>query len=167
MLHTLLLNSTYECINFLTERKVFKLLAKDKIEVLAEWDERVQFWDKKKIRHPSVVRLKYHVRWIPRKVRYSSSGVFRRDQHDCQYCGITLATNKLTIDHVLPRSRGGENSWRNCVCSCFECNNKKSNRTPEEAGMKLIRKPAVPSVSIASEYHLMKTKHQQWAYYIY
>lgn len=166
MLHTLLLNSTYECIAFISERKVFKLLAKEKIEVLTEWDSKITFWDKQKINHPAVVRLRYHVRWIPRKIRYNNTAVFRRDHHKCQFCNKTLTSTKLTIDHIIPRSKGGESSWSNCVTSCFDCNNTKSNRTPEEAGMKLLRKPTAPIQSIYSEYCIMKNTHPSWADYV-
>lgn len=166
MLHTLLLNSTYECIGFIPERKLFKLLAKDKIEVLESWDEKIIFGRGVKISHPAVVRLRHHVRWIPRKVRFNRTGVFRRDQYVCQYCSVALTPARLTIDHIKPRVRGGENSWRNCVTACQPCNNKKGDRTPEEAAMRLIRKPAIPQLTIRSEFVLMKLKHETWQNYI-
>lgn len=166
MLHTLLLNSTYECIGFISERKLFKLLAKDKIEVLESWDEKIIFGRGVKIQHPAVVRLRHHVRWIPRKVRFNRTGVFRRDQYMCQYCSTALTPAKLTIDHIKPKTRGGENSWRNCVTACFTCNNKKSNRTPEEANMRLIKKPTVPQLTIYSEFVIMKLKHDSWKEYV-
>lgn len=165
MLQTLLLNSTYECISFITERKVFKLIAKDKVEVLHYWDEEFH-WGRGSSKHPSVIRLKHHVRWIPQKMRFKRAGVFRRDQFICQYCGIALTPSKVTVDHVLPRSQGGDSSWKNCVTSCFECNNRKGDRTPEQAKMKLLNKPVVPVVSIATEYNLLKKKHDDWKLYI-
>lgn len=167
MLHTLLLNSTYECIGFISDRKVFKLLAKDKVDVLESWEgQKISFGRDNNINHPAVLKLKHHVRWIPRKVRFNRTAVFRRDQHVCQYCSKALTPVKLTLDHIFPRSRGGENSWRNCVTCCFECNNKKGPRTPEEARMTLIRKPLTPQLTITSEYALMKHKHESWKNYI-
>jgi 5-methylcytosine-specific restriction endonuclease McrA len=167
MLHTLLLNSTYECIGFISDRKVFKLLAKDKVDVLESWEgQKISFGRDNNINHPAVLKLKHHVRWIPRKVRFNRTAVFRRDQHVCQYCSKALTPVKLTLDHIFPRSRGGENSWRNCVTCCFECNNKKGPRTPEEARMTLIRKPLTPQLTITSEYGLMKHKHESWKNYI-
>ncbi len=166
MLHTLLLNGTFECISFLVPRKIFKLLAKEKIEVLEHWDEEVSFGNGNIIYYPAVVRLKHHVRWIPKKMRFNRTGVFRRDQFSCQYCSKTVATTKLTIDHILPRARGGESNWANCCAACFTCNNKKGNKTPEEAGMALIKKPIVPQLTIANEYHAMKLKHDSWKDYI-
>ena len=167
MLHTLLLNSTYECIGFISDRKVFKLLAKDKVEVLESWEgHKIYFGKNNSIAYPAVLRLRHHVRWIPRKVRFNRTAVFRRDQHICQYCGKALTPAKLTLDHILPRARGGENSWRNCVTSCFECNNRKGMRTPEEARMVLLKKPTTPAMSIGSEFALMKNKHDSWKNYI-
>lgn len=167
MLHTLLLNSTYESIGFISDRKVFKLLAKDKVEILESWEgAKIYFGKGITIDYPAVLRLKHHVRWIPKKVRFNRTAVFRRDQHICQYCGKALTPSKLTLDHIFPRARGGDNSWKNCVTACFICNNKKGNRTPEEAGMRLIKKPITPTMGIANEYHLMHHKHQSWKDYI-
>lgn len=163
---TLLLNSTYECISFIPERKLFKLLAKEKIEVLEQWDEKVVFGRGVKIQHPAVVRLKHHVRWIPRKVKFKRSAIFKRDQDTCQYCSRVFPRSKLTLDHVIPKTRGGNDDWRNCVAACFVCNNKKSNKTPEEAKMPLLRRPVVPDLNIRNEFNLLKNKHDSWASYI-
>lgn len=165
MLHTLLLNSTYEPISFISERKVFKMLIKDKVEVLSHWDEEVA-WGKAKIKHPATIRLHHHVRWIPRKLRFNRTAVFKRDQYSCQYCAKVLIPSKLTLDHILPKTKGGENSWRNCVTACFDCNNKKGNKTPEEAKMPLIKKPTVPQITIFHDYILIKTRHKDWDSYI-
>lgn len=162
MLQTLLLNSTYECMNFISERKVFKHLANDKVEILETWGNEKFLFGKKYIEYPAVLRLKHHVRWIPKKTRFNRNAVFRRDQYNCQYCYKALTPAKLTLDHVFPRSRGGENSWNNCVTSCFICNNKKGNRTPEEAGMILLNKPMIPSQGIKNEFFLIKEKHHSW-----
>lgn len=166
MLQTLLLNATYECMSFIPERKLFKLLAKDKIEVLESWDEKIVFGRGVKIQYPAVVRLRHIVRWIPRKVRFNRTGVFKRDQDTCQYCMKSLPRNKLTLDHVIPKTRGGGDDWRNCVAACFDCNNKKGSKTPEEAKMPLIKRPIVPQLTIANEYHLMRLKHNSWENYI-
>jgi 5-methylcytosine-specific restriction endonuclease McrA len=97
---------------------------------------------------PNVVRLAEYVS-VPRcNVRFSRKNVFLRDQHTCQYCGSRLPVSLLTIDHVVPISRGGANSWKNVVTACKKCNNAKGDRTPKEAGMDIGRKPTVPSVYI-------------------
>lgn len=166
MLHTLLLNSTYESISFISERKVFKLLSKEKVEVLSSWEDSDVKWGNGRIAHPAIVRLKHHVRWIPRRVRFNRTGIFRRDQFVCQYCSTALTASKLTLDHVLPRAQGGGSSWKNCVTACFECNNKKGDRTPEQAKMKLIKPPAIPALSIINEYYTMKKQHADWKSYL-
>lgn len=166
MLLTLLLNATYECMAFIPERKLFKLLVKDKIEVLETWDELVPYGRDTKIRFPAVVKLRHHVRWIPRKVRFNRLGVFKRDRDQCQYCSRSYPRNKLTLDHVIPRTRGGSDDWRNCVAACFDCNNRKGNKTPEEAKMPLLIRPIVPQLSILNEFVLLKTKHATWQDYM-
>lgn len=82
---------------------------------------------------------------IPRtKVVFNRRNLFRRDKSTCQYCGKRAPTSELSIDHVMPRSRGGEASWENCVLACLRCNRRKANRLPEEANMKLLRPPERP-----------------------
>ena len=92
---------------------------------------------------PSVIKLNKYQRIPYREVELSKKNIFRRDSERCQYCG----TNKglLTIDHIIPKSRGGASTWSNLTTACFECNNKKSNMTPEEANMSLISKPHKPN----------------------
>jgi 5-methylcytosine-specific restriction endonuclease McrA len=167
MLHSLLLNYTYEPMSFISDRKLFKLLAKDKIEILEFWEgDAFSFGKGIKIKYPAVVRLKHHVRWIPKKAKFNRKGVFLRDRNMCQYCAKVLTPNKVTMDHVFPRARGGENSWKNCVASCTECNNKKGAKTPEEAKMVLLKKPVAPQLTISNEFHVMKNKHDSWNNYI-
>lgn len=98
-------------------------------------------------RKPAVIRLKKFVRVAFEKVAYVSytkQNVHRRDNYTCQYCGVKDKRVKLTIDHVLPECRGGRTTWQNTVTACEPCNADKDNRTPEEAGMKLLRKPDRP-----------------------
>lgn len=165
MLHTLLLNFTYEPIAFIPEKRIFKLLIKEKIEVISDWDLKIK-WVNSNIPHPAVVRLKHHVRWIPKMKNFSPYSLFRRDRYVCQYCGEALSPSRSTIDHVVPTSQGGETSWRNCVTACFYCNNKKANRTPSEAGMKLIARPVMTGCNLYSEFLLIKKKHQDWEKFI-
>jgi 5-methylcytosine-specific restriction endonuclease McrA len=93
---------------------------------------------------PKVLRLIHYVvtTWrYNRSPKWTKGGVLRRDQNICAYCD----SKATTIDHVLPRSRGGKNSWKNTVAACFGCNSKKDDKTPAEAGMKLLRKPFTPA----------------------
>ena len=91
---------------------------------------------------PSIVRLNLYVRVPYRRIMLSRKNVLRRDRFKCQYCG---EGDKLTIDHVFPKSRGGRDTWENLVAACIPCNNSKGSRTPEEAKMTLSRKPFRPS----------------------
>ena len=79
-----------------------------------------------------------------RVMKFSAKKLFIRDQHLCSYCGKRLPSDKLNIDHIIPRSHGGITSWLNCASSCFPCNFKKKNRTPEQAGMPLLITPSIP-----------------------
>lgn len=96
------------------------------------------------IRVPRVILLVSYDRVPRRRVRFSRFNVFARDKNTCQYCGCRFARNELNLDHVVPRSRNGESTWENIVCSCFVCNRIKGGRRPEEAGMRLIKKPVQP-----------------------
>jgi len=96
------------------------------------------------IRLPEVILLTAFNGFIKREVRLSRRNIFERDNHRCQYCGQRFAKSDLTIDHVLPRSRGGRDTWANLVLACVRCNIRKANRTPEEAHMHLLKRPTVP-----------------------
>ncbi len=143
---TLLLNSSFEVLSFVTERKAFKLLCKDKVEVISSWDEIVNF-GVAKVKHPAILRLKNHVKRNYFNSNFSRKALVKRDRSTCQYCGRKLTASQITIDHVKPRAQGGITSFVNCVVCCQECNNKKADRTPEQANMNLFRKPSHPSFS--------------------
>lgn len=92
---------------------------------------------------PSIVRLELYTRVPFRQVMLNRKNIIKRDGGRCQYCGTSVGT--MTVDHVIPKLRGGDDKWENLVCACDRCNNKKGNRTPEEAGMKLRNRPRRPS----------------------
>lgn len=97
-----------------------------------------------RVRLPEVILLSVFNGYVRREVRLSRRNIFERDKHVCQYCHKRFPKSELTIDHVLPRSRGGADSWENLVLACVKCNHKKSNKTPAEAHLKLLHKPAAP-----------------------
>lgn len=97
---------------------------------------------------PEVILLSRYDRLPGVSVPFSRRNLTRRDAHRCQYCGRRQANEQLTIDHVVPRSQGGATGWSNCVLACMPCNRKKSCRTPEQAGMKLLSSPARPDWSL-------------------
>ena len=94
---------------------------------------------------PEVIVLSKYSDVPVRGVAFSRSNLYRRDRYMCQYCGVRPGTQELTIDHVLPRSRGGTSTWTNCVVACVKCNFKKANRTPAEANFKLAKAPGKPN----------------------
>jgi hypothetical protein len=143
---TLLLSASYEVISFIPERKTFKLLFsdKDKVEVIANWDDNIT-WGSGKMKHPSIIRLKRHVKRNFYNSNFSRKALVKRDKSTCQFCLKKLTASQVTIDHVLPRAQGGITSFTNCVVSCQVCNNKKADRTPDQADMKLYKKPTHPS----------------------
>jgi 5-methylcytosine-specific restriction endonuclease McrA len=96
------------------------------------------------LRIPRVIQLVYYERPPRFRVRFSRKNIFMRDEYRCQYCGQHFDPKELTLDHIIPTSRGGKNSWENVVCCCVECNKRKGNRTPEERGMRLFRKAKRP-----------------------
>jgi 5-methylcytosine-specific restriction endonuclease McrA len=98
----------------------------------------------RRIRVPRVLVLSAY-EYLPRgRVRFSRLNIYARDADTCQYCGMQLPRCDLNLDHVMPRSQGGKTSWENVVCSCVECNLKKGGRTPDQAGMKLLKRPSRP-----------------------
>ena len=160
---TLLLNASYEVLSFIAERKVFKLIFKDKVEVISSWDEIIT-WDNGKIKYPSILRLKNHVRRNYFNSNFSRKALVKRDRSSCQYCNKKLTASQITIDHVLPRAQGGITSFTNCVICCQICNNYKADRTPEQAKMVLLKKPTHPSFS-AAHHHITDPQehwHPEW-----
>jgi len=143
---TLLLNSSYESLSFIDERRAIKLLVKDKVEVVSSWEDEIH-WTSGKIQLPSILRLKIHVKRNYTNTNFSRKTLVKRDESTCQYCKKLLSGSQLTIDHVYPRSLGGDSSFLNCVVCCKSCNSKKSNKTLEQSGMTLIKKPRNPSFS--------------------
>jgi 5-methylcytosine-specific restriction endonuclease McrA len=114
-----------------------------KVEVIEEYEEEIAS-PSFTIRAPAVVRLKRPIGGMKRAVKFSRINVFSRDEFRCQYCGSRKAPRELNYDHVVPRVQGGRTVWENIVTSCYACNNKKRGRTPEQAGMKLLRAPVKP-----------------------
>ena len=96
---------------------------------------------------PRVIRLLHYYKVPQHRVRLSRKNIFARDKNTCQYCYDRFPQSELNIDHVVPKAQGGKNTWTNLVCSCIKCNEEKRDRTPEQAGMKLLKKPVMPPPS--------------------
>ena len=140
----LVLNATYEPLNVVSVRRAIVLLLKDKAEVLEATERRIRAATLS-FPVPLVIRLVYYVR-VPRKldVPLTRRTILLRDNYTCQYCGTQPTKANLTIDHVLPKVRGGKTTWENVVCACKRCNLRKGSKTPREANMPLRSGPERP-----------------------
>jgi hypothetical protein len=142
----LLISTAHEPIAFIGYRRMISLMRREVAETLIEWEDDTILPN---IKTPAVLKLKNFVlaSTAHRMCSYNRNVVLARDEYKCQYCDKQLSFRESTIDHIFPRSRGGPNHWTNCVASCKFCNRLKNDRTPLEAGMKLLRRPAYPSVT--------------------
>lgn len=137
-----LLNSSYEPLSVVSLQRAIRLIFAGKAEVVSQCDQMVSS-PTYAIRMPSIIRMLYFIRRPRAKVSLTKKNILLRDDNTCQYCN-TRVDRLLTIDHVQPKSRGGTSTWENLVAACARCNNRKNNRTPEEARMQLLRKPREP-----------------------
>jgi 5-methylcytosine-specific restriction endonuclease McrA len=124
----LVLNFTYEALNITSFQRAVKLIFCGKAEIVHRRDE---------------ILMLYYIKRPMQKVALTKKNVLLRDDYTCQYCNLK-GERMMTVDHVLPRSKGGASTWENLVCACMRCNNRKNNRTPEHANMRLKRKPKAP-----------------------
>ena len=118
------------------------------------------------IRVPREIVLQIYDRLPKTRVRFSRLNIYLRDENTCQYCSQQLPRSSLNLDHVIPRARGGRTTWENVVCSCVPCNLSKADKLPEEAGMKLRRKPARPRWTPAFRAPGQKPTHTAWLPFI-
>ena len=141
-----LLNADYSFLNLVDWKRAMCLLTKDKVEVLKYSAKTVRTGEGVILRIPAVMKLIKIIRTLYRtRVPFSKRSVFVRDGYKCAYCD--RETTRLTIDHIVPRSRGGQTTFENCVAACKSCNNKKGNRTPREAKMFPKVKAYQPTIS--------------------
>ena len=140
-LPVLVLNLNYEPINVCNVRRALLLIFKGKAEFLSNGKGQIHSV-RQVFNLPSVIRLVHLVKRPFGKRKLSKKEVLLRDRHACQYCGVK--SNNLTIDHVIPRFQSGELTWENIVKACIPCNHRKAGRTPEQAGMMLMKKPKPP-----------------------
>jgi len=163
----LVLNASYEAINICNLKRAIVLIFKG-VACAEEETEYEIHSASMVIMAPAVIRLLKYVRIPYRVVRFSRKNVLLRDRYKCQYCGKEFVPAHLTLDHVIPVSRGGKTQWDNIVTACKSCNAKKGGRKPSEAGMALPRKPKAPP--IVYYLHLVKNMrghHHAWQKYLF
>lgn len=185
--NVLILNRFYMAIRVVNVRRALTLLYRDCAEIIVmEDDQFVSYdfdsWvelsqltalDKQpdedylqgphfELRVPRICRLTRFERMPAHTVRFNRKNLFARDHHQCQYCGQRPPTNKLSLDHVIPRSLGGKTTWENIVCCCLRCNNRKGGRTPQQARMELLGQPAKPRVNPLLAQSPNDPRYQSW-----
>ena len=158
----LVLNASYEPLNITSWRRAAVLIIKGKAERV-EHNGKALYSD---FLLPTVIRLRYYVRVPYKEIPLTRRNILHRDSYTCQYCGYT--GDELTLDHVIPRSRKGGDTWENMVTACVRCNVKKGNRTPKEASMPLRYSPRRPYSSLYFEVskHLKSGMHAEWQKYV-
>ena len=159
----LLLNANFEPLNVCTMRRAVGLMMMGKAEILVN-GRGVITTASSSIPRPSILRLAYMVNRPRPRVKLTKREVFRRDNHHCQYCGRRVSD--MTIDHVLPRHRGGQHTWKNLVSACPGCNRKKGGRTPQEAGMNLMQPPGEPSASAVYLFGHHLKDNEEWRSFV-
>lgn len=157
----LVLNASYEPLNITSWKRAVVLIIKEKAEQV-EHNGRMIYSD---FPLPSVIRLRQYIRIPYSEIPLTRRHVLQRDNYTCQYCGYQ--GDDLTLDHVVPRSKGGPDSWENIVAACVRCNVKKGNRTPKQANLHLRTNPRRPYSSLYFELskHLRNGQHQEWKKY--
>lgn len=158
----LILNQDYSAIAVCSVQRAFLLVFLCKAEVITKSDGHFLHTVTVAYPVPSIIRLQRYVRVPYFGIALNRHNVMRRDNFTCQYCG---SSKHLTLDHLLPRSRGGESKWQNLVTACSRCNSRKGDRTPEEAGLKLLSKPTRPSLRTFLQQHLSPGNHD-WETYL-
>lgn len=183
----LVLNRFYAAVRIIGARRAFRLLFAERAEVIdvdngkytnydfATWADvsklQKQFepgrhtWVRTprfEIAVPKIIRLLGYDRLPKQDVKLTRRNIFARDRNQCQYCGKTFPTSELSLDHVTPRVQGGGDSWDNIVCACVKCNMRKGGRTPNQATMKLIRRPTKPKRNPTITIRLGDEKYHSW-----
>ncbi len=189
----LVLNKAFTPVHLVTAKRAFCMLFKAVAEVVQIEDGRLELHDfqswrevsefkrlnglrddhsewvstvSHEIQVPRIVRLLFYGRYPSRRVSFNRRNIFARDENRCQYCGRQFPTRELSIDHVVPLSRGGQASWANVVCSCTSCNKRKGGQFPQEAGMKLIRQPAEPRFNPMIRLKVRRKKYYSWKQFL-
>jgi 5-methylcytosine-specific restriction endonuclease McrA len=187
----LVLNKHYAAVRVITARRAFCMLFKRIAEIVSVEDKEYLSYDFDSWREVSEYRAKYehdHHEWVrcvrfelavprivrllwydrlPRQpVKLNRRNIYARDASRCQYCGKKFSTSELTLDHVVPRSRGGETTWTNMVCCCVICNVRKGGRIPKEAGLRLVTEPVKPKRSPVITVRLTSDKYASWKQFL-
>ncbi|HDQ44270.1 MAG TPA: HNH endonuclease [bacterium] len=159
----LVLNQNYQPLSVCSAQKAIVLLYLGKAEMI-EHNHDIVHSVSAAMPLPSIVRLNWLIKRPHRRILLTRKNIIKRDMHTCQYCG--RREGALTVDHVIPRTRGGPETWENLVCACLACNGKKGNRTPKEAELSLLSHPRKPGYLFFVQ-HLVGIPDERWKQYLY
>jgi 5-methylcytosine-specific restriction endonuclease McrA len=155
----LLLNINFEPLNVCTSRRALTLVFSGKADIVINGRGYIRS-STVEIELPSIIKMRYMVKRPRPRVALSKREILRRDNYTCQYCG--RRSSMLTLDHIVPRHLNGPHSWHNLVAACASCNRRKGGRTPDQAGMRLLRLPYEPSASAHYRFGRHLDQRQEW-----
>ncbi len=162
--NVLMLNQNFEPLSVCSARRAFLLLLQGKAEMIETADGLKLHTVSRSYALPSVVRLWQYKKVPYKRIMLTRKNILMRDSHRCQYCGTTKGP--MTVDHVIPRTMHGKDSWENLVCACVNCNNRKGDRSPERAGITLTRRPVRPThIHFIQRY--IGVSDQRWRRYLF
>lgn len=154
----LILNQDFSALSLCTVQKAFVLLFLNKAELISQCEKSFLHTVTRQFPKPTVIRLQRYAHVPYKGVTLNRQNILKRDNFECQYCG---SVKNLTIDHLMPRSKGGKSTWKNLVTACARCNSLKGDQTPEQAGMKLRMEPRKPSFTAFLSLHPHHI-HESW-----
>ena len=186
---TLVLNRLWQAVNVVGVERAFSLLALEHAQVIYAEDGSFRVFDgagwfafskdletapgsrvirtvSQQVVVPTVLILRGYDRMLMQEMKFNRQNLLERDDFRCQYCGKNFPVKELNMDHVVPRDRGGVTSWENVVISCIKCNSKKSNRSPKEAGMRLLKEPKRPPRRPFMSSLYGKPMEETWTHFI-
>jgi len=167
MEQVLLLNKSFEPITIISWKRALCMFMLGKVEIIEEYKHEVRS-QRLIMRMPAVVRLLHNFKRIKRNVSFTKNNIFARDKWICQYCLEKFSSEELTLDHVLPKSKGGRTCWENIVTCCIPCNSKKGNKLPGEAYMQLQRQPIRPEwISLFGILLSRRSVPEEWKQFCY
>lgn len=164
-MRVLKLDQTFKPVEIIPWTEAMRLIFLNKARVIEVYQDQVLRSPNKVFDAPSVIQIINGIE-KPRKLRFSRENIYRRDEYTCQYCNTQFDSEDLTLDHVIPASRGGRKTWENIVTACTWCNNKKADKSLEQFGIKLMKRPEKPRHSLRMALRINKNDPENWSHYV-